>query len=242
MDNKINENVELTERIDIYLDHNREQKARIEGNIVRFYLNRERRYICDEDIIEKFMLKDSDVKAIYGAVGNNCYMYKFCNALIDHLDKRKIAHKLWLKRNHPDFMTDSPEIIDMVFYLTYQYPVSMSYKDYETVRDERIAEGLKCLFYNHIMYYKRQQVLDNIVRHATRDHEAQEELARDIVDAALRRLGLYDDDLVLEHVDSDWFGHVEHTAKMALYRAALKIVEHHADEVLIGKPDYEYFR
>ena len=242
MDNRINESAELAERIETYLSHNREQKVRIEGNIVRSYLNRKRRYICDEDIIEKFMLKDSDVKAIYGAVGNNCYMYKFCNELVDHLDRRKIAYKLWQKRNHPDFITGASEIVDMVFYLTYQHPVSMSYKDYETIRDERIATGLNYLFYNHIMYYKRQQVLDNIMRHATRDRGAQEALARDIVDAVLRQLGLYDDDLVLEHVDSDWFGHVEHTTKMSLYRAALKIVEHHANEVLIGKPDFEYFR
>lgn len=246
--------VDIKKAIRSYLSSNINKQIAIENRIIDYCLDRDACYISDIAIIKYYLADDPDVEEIWQLFNirdTKQNREEFYQMLLDCLDKRRIAVKVWRKRNNSSAFMNDYDVEMSVFYLTYQDPRHMMSDEYAIVRKEVVKNAMTKVFFSHKLYQTRQDILERVKKVAVEDKgwdncpgtkatgELQD-ISKEVVDAVLDALKLTMHDIIYEAVELGWSKDSLTTRDMSW--AACEIVEKLAIEARLGTSDYLYYR
>ena len=248
--------VDVKKAIRSYLSSNIKKQIAIENRIIGHYLDRDACYITDVAIIKYYLADDPDVEEIWQLFDirdTKQNREEFYQMLLDCLDKRRIAVKVWRKRNNSSAFMNDRDVELGVFYLTYQDPRHMVSDDYAIVRKEMVKNAMVKVFFSHKLYQTRQDILERVKKVAVEDKDwdktpgmkATGELqgiSKEVVDVVLDALKLTMHDIIYEAVGLGWFESRDSLIIRDMSWVAYEIVEKLAIEARLGTSDYLYYR
>ena len=248
--------VDIEKAINSYLSSNVKKQIAIENRIIGHYLDRNAYYITDVAIIKHYLADDPDVEEIWQLFNirdTKQNREEFYQMLLDCLDKRRIAVKVWRKRNNSSAFMNDHDVELGIFYLTYQDPRHMIPDDYAIIRKERVKNAMVKVFFSHKLYQTRQDILERVKKVAVENKDwdktsgmkATGELqgiSKEVVDAVLDALKLTMHDIVYETVGLGWFESSQSLIIRDMSWVAYEIVEKLAIEARLGTSDYLYYR
>ena len=248
--------VDVKKAINSYLSSNIKKQIAIENRIIDGYLKRDATYITDAAIIKYYLANDPDIEEIWQLFDirdTKQNREEFYQMLLDCLDKRRIAVKVYRKRNNSSVFMNDHDVELGVFYLTYRDPRHMIPDDYAIVRKERVKDAMTKVFFSHKLYQTRQDILERVKNVAVDDKywdknpgmkatgELQD-ISEEVVDAVLDALNLTMHDIVYETVGLGWFERSDSLIIRDMSWVAYEIVEKLAIEARLGTSDYLYYR
>lgn len=248
--------VDVKKAINSYLSSNIKKQISIENRIIGHYLNRNARYITDVAIIKHCLADDPDVEEIWQLFDirdTKQNREEFYQMLLDCLDKRRIAVKVWRKRNNSSAFMNDHDVELGVFYLTYQDPKHMISDDYAIIRKEMVKNAMVKVFFSHKLYQTRQDILERVKKIATEDKDWDknpgtkatgelQDISKEVVDAVLDALKLTMHDIIYEAVGLGWFESSQSLIIRDMSWVAYEMVEKLAIEARLGTSDYLYYR
>lgn len=248
--------VDIEKAINGYLSSNIKKQIAIENRIIGSYLKRDACYITDVIIIKNCLADDPDVEEIWQLFDirdTKQNREEFYQMLLDCLDKRRIAVKIWRKRNNSSAFMNDHDVELGVFYLTYQDPRHMISDEYAIVRKEMVNNAMTKVFFSHRLYQTRQDILERVKKVAVEDKDwdkipgakATGELrgiSKEIVDAVLDALKLNMQDIIYEAVELGWFESRDSLTIRDMSWVAYEMVKKLAIEARLGTSDYLYYR
>lgn len=250
--------VDIKKAIRSYLSSNIKKQIAIENRIISHYLNRDARYISDVAIIKHYLAlaDDSDVEEIWQLFNirdTKQNREEFYQMLLDCLDKRRIAVKVWRKRNNSSVFMNDCDVELGVFYLTYQDPRHTLSDEYAIVRKEMVKNAMTKVFFSHKLYQTRQDILERVKKVAVEDKDwdknpsmkatgALRDISKKVVDAVLDALKLTMYDIIYEAVGLGWFESKDSLIIRDMSWVAYEMVEKLATEARLGTSDYLYYR
>ena len=252
----------MTEVVDIkrvirsYLSGNIKKQMAIENRIIGQYLDRDACYISDISIIKHYLAGDPDIEEIWQLFNirdTKQNREEFYQMLLDCLDKRRIAVKVWRKRNNSSMFMNDYEVELGVFYLTYQNPRHALSDEYAIVRKEMVKNAMTKVFFSHKLYQTRQDILKRVEKIAVEDKDWDknpgmkatgelQDISKEVVDAVLDTLKLTMHDIIYEAVGLGWFESKDSLIIRDMSWVAYEIVEKLAIEARLGTSDYLYYR
>lgn len=248
--------VDIEKAIRSYLSGNIKKQVAIENRIIDHYLDEDAYYISDVAIIKYYLADDPDVEEIWQLFDirdTKQNREEFYQMLLDCLDKRRIAVKIWRKRNNSSAFMNDYDVELGVFYLTYQDPRHAISNEYAIVRKEIVKNAMTKVFFSHKLYQTRQDILERVKKVAVEDKDWDknpgmkaagelQDISKEIVDAVLGALKLIMHDIIYETVGLGWFESRDSLAKRDMSWVAYEIVEKLATEARLGTSDYLYYR
>lgn len=248
--------VDIEKAINGYLSSNVKKQIAIENRIIGHYLDRNACYITDVAIIKYYLADDPDVEEIWQLFDirdTKQNREEFYQMLLDCLDKRRIAVKVWRKRNNSSAFMNDHDVELGVFYLTYQDPRHMISDDYAIVRKEMVKNAMVKVFFSHKLYQTRQDILERVKKVAVENKDWDktpgmkatgelQDISKEVVDAVLDALKLTMHDIVYETVGLGWFESRQSLMVRDMSWVAYEIVEKLAIEARLGTSDYLYYR
>lgn len=248
--------VNIEKAIRSYLSSNIKKQIAIENRIVDHYLNRDAHYISDVAIIKYYLADGSDVEEIWQLFNirdTKQNREEFYQMLLDCLDKRRIAVKIWRKRNNSSAFMNDYDVELGVFYLTYQDPRHMLSNEYAIVRKEMVKNVMTKVFFSHKLYQTRQDILERVKKVAVEDKDWDknpdmkatgelQDISKEVVDAVLDTLKLTMHDIIYEAVGLGWFESRDSLVIRDMSWVAYEMVEELAVEARLGTSDYLYYR
>lgn len=248
--------VDLKKAIRSYLSSNVKKQIAIENRIIGHYLDRDACYITDIAIIKYYLADDPDVEEIWQLFNirdTKQNREEFYQMLLDCLDKRRIAVKIWRKRNNSSEFMNDHDVELGVFYLTYQDPRHMMSDEYAIVRKEVVKNAMTKVFFSHKLYQTRQDILERVKKVAVEDKgwdnspgtkatgELQD-ISKEVVDAVLDTLKLTTYGIIYKTVGLGWFESSNSLTIRDMSWVAYEIVKKLAIEARLGTSDYLYYR
>ena len=248
--------VNIKKAINGYLSSNVKEQIAIENRIIDYYLGKDAHYISDVTIIKHCLPDDPDAEEIWGQFNirdTKQNREEFYQMLLDCLDKRRIAVKIWRKRNNSSAFMNDYDIELGVFYLTYQDSRHMLSNEYAIVRKEMVKNAMTKVFFSHQLYQTRQDILERVKKIATEDKcwdkkpsmKATGELqdfSKEVVDAVLDVLKLTMHDIIYETVGLGWFESKDSLIMRDMSWVAYEMIEKLAIEARLGTSNYLYYR
>lgn len=248
--------VDIEKAINSSLSSNIKKQIAIENRIIDHYLNRDACYISDVTIIKYYLADDPDVEDIWQLFDirdTKQNREEFYQMLLDCLDKRRIAVKIWRKRNNSSAFMNDHDVELGVFYLTYQDPRHMISNDYAIVRKEMVNHAMTKVFFSHKLYQTRQDILERVKKVAAEDKDWDknpgmkatgelQDISKEVVDAVLDALKLTMHDIIYETVGSGWFESSDSLIIRDMSWVAYEMIEKLAIEARLGTSDYLYCR
>lgn len=248
--------VDIKKAINSYLSSNVKKQIAIENRIIGHYLDRNACYITDVTIIKHYLTDDPDVEEIWQLFDirdTKQNREEFYQMLLDCLDKRRIAVKIWRKRNNSSAFMNDHDVELGVFYLTYQDPRRMISDDYAIVRKEMIKNAMTKVFFSHKLYQTRQDILKRVKKVAVEDKNWDknpgtkatgelQDISKEVVDAVLDALKLTMYDIIHETVGLGWLESRDSLIIRDMSWVAYEIVEKLAIEARLDTSDYLYYR
>lgn len=252
----------MTEVVDVkrairsYLSSNIKKQIAIENRIIGHYLDRNACYITDVAIIKHYLADDPDVEEIWQLFDirdTKQNREEFYQMLLDCLDKRRIAVKVWRKRNNSSAFMNDHDVELGVFYLTYQDPRHMMSDDYAIVRKEMVKNAMVKVFFSHKLYQTRQDILERVKKVAVEDKDWDKtsgmkatgelkDISKEVVDVVLDALKLTMHDIIYEAVGLGWFESSDSLTIRDMSWVAYEMIEKLAIEARLGTSDYLYYR
>lgn len=248
--------VDIEKAIRSYLSSNVKKKIAIENRIINSYLKRDAAYISDIAIIKYYLADNPDVEEIWQLFDirdTKQNREEFYQMLLDCLDKRRIAVKVWRKRNSSSAFMNDHDVELGVFYLTYQDPRHTISDEYAIVRKEMVKNAMVKVFFSHKLYQTRQDILERVKKIAVEDKgwdknpgmkatgELQD-ISKEVVDAVLDALKLTMHDIIYETVGLGWFESSRSLTIRDMSWVAYEMIEKLAVEARLGTSDYLYYR
>lgn len=247
---------DIKKAINSYLSSNVKKKMAIENRIINNYLNRGACYITDIAIIKYYLTDDPDVEEIWQLLDirdTKQNREEFYQMLLDCLDKRRIAVKVWRKRNNSSAFMNDHDVELGVFYLTYQDPRHTISDEYAIVRKEMVKNAMTKVFFSHKLYQIRQDILERVKKIAVDDKDWDktpsmkatgelQDISEEVVDAVLDALKLTMYDIIYETVGLGWFESSHSLTIRDMSWVAHEIIEKLAIEARLGTSDYLYYR
>lgn len=248
--------VDIKKAIRSYLSSNIKKQIAIENRIIGHYLDRNACYISDVAIIKYYLADDPDAEEIWQLFNirdTKQNREEFYQMLLDCLDKRRIAVKIWRKRNNSNIFMNDHEVELGVFYLTYQDPRHALSDEYAIVRKEMVKNAMTKVFFSHKLYQTRQDILKRVEKVAVEDKDWNkdpgmkatgelQDISKEVVDAVLDTLKLAVHDIIYEAVDLGWFESKDSLIIRDMSWVAYEIVEKLAIEARLGASDHLYYR
>ena len=248
--------VDVKKAINSYLSSNIKKQLAIENRIIGYYLNRDACYISNITIIKHYLSDDPDVEEIWQLFDirdTKQNREEFYQMLLDCLDKRRIAVKIWRKRNDSSVFMNDYDVELGIFYLTYQNPKHMLSNEYAIVRKKAVKNAMVKVFFSHKLYQIRQDILERVKKIAVEDKEWDktpsmkatgelQDISKEVVDAVLDALKLTMHDIIYETVGLDWFESSDSLIIRDMSWVAYEMVEKLAIEARLGTSDYLYYR
>lgn len=248
--------VDIEKAIRSYLSSNIKKQMAIENRIIGHYLNRDAHYISDVAIIKHYLADDHDVEEIWKLFDirdTKQNREEFYQMLLDCLDKRRIAVKVWRKRNNSSAFMNDYDIELGVFYLTYQDPRHALSDEYAIVRKEMVKNAMTKVFFSHKLYQTRQDILKRVEKVAVEDKDWDknpgmkatgelQDISKEVVEAVLDALKLTMHDIIYETVGLGWFESSDSLTIRDMSWVAYEIVKKLAIEARLGTSDYLYYR
>lgn len=248
--------VDVKKAINSYLSSNVKKQIAIENRIIGHYLDRNACYITDVAIIKHYLADDPDVEEIWQLFNirdTKQNREEFYQMLLDCLDKRRIAVKIWRKRNNSSAFMNDYDVELGVFYLTYQDPKHTLSNEYAIVRKEMVKNAMVKVFFSHKLYQTRQDILERVKKVAVEDKNWDknpgakatgelQDISKEVVDAVLDALKLTMHDIIYETVGLGWFESSDSLTIRDMSWVAYEIVEKLAIEARLGTSDYLYYR
>ena len=248
--------VDIKKAIRSYLSSNVKKQIAIENRIIGHYLNKDARYISDVAIIKHYLTDDPDVEDIWQLFDirdTKQNREEFYQMLLDCLDKRRIAVKIWRKRNNSSVFMNDYDVELGVFYLTYQDPRHTLSNEYAIVRKEMVKNAMTKVFFSHKLYQARQDILERVKKIAVEDKNWDknpgmkatgklQDISKEVVDAVLDALKLTMHDIIYEAVGLGWFESKDSLIIRDMSWVAYEMVEKLAIEARLGTSDYLYYR
>jgi hypothetical protein len=248
--------VDIKKAIRSYLSSNIKKQIAIENRIIGHYLDRNACYISDVAIIKYYLADDPDVEEIlqlFNIRDTKQNREEFYQMLLDCLDKRRIAVKIWRKRNNSSAFMNDYDVELGVFYLTYQDPRHALSDEYAIVRKEMVKNAMTKVFFSHKLYQTRQDILKRVEKVAVEDKDWDknpgmkatgelQDVSKEVVDAVLDTLKLTMHDIIYEAVGLGWFESKDSLIIRDMSWVAYEIVEKLAIEARLGVSDYLYYR
>lgn len=248
--------VDIKKAINGYLSSHIKKQMAIENRIIDHYLDRNACYITDVAIIKHYLANDSDVEEIWQLFNirdTKQNREEFYQMLLDCLDKRRIAVKVWRKRNNSSAFMNDHDVELGVFHLTYQDPRHTLSDEYAIVRKEMVKNAITKVFFSHKLYQTRQDILERVKKIAVEDKDWDknpsmkatgelQDISKEVVDAVLDALKLTMHDIIYEAVGLGWFESRDSLVIRDMSWVAYEIVEKLAIEARLGTSDYLYYR
>lgn len=248
--------VDIKKAIRSYLSSNVKKQMAIESRIIDHYLDRDACYISDIAIIKYYLADDPDVEEIWQLFNirdTKQNREEFYQMLLDCLDKRRIAVRIWRKRNNSSAFMNDYDVELGVFYLTYQDPRHAISGEYAIVRKEVVKNAMTKVFFSHKLYQTRQDILKRVEKVAVDDKDWDknpsmkatgelQDISKEVVDAVLDTLKLTMHDIIYEAVGLGWFESKDSLIIRDMSWVAYEIVEKLAIEARLGTSDYLYYR
>lgn len=248
--------VDTKKAIRSYLSSNIKKQIAIENRIIGHYLNRDAHYISDVAIIKHYLTDDHDVEEIWKLFDirdTKQNREEFYQMLLDCLDKRRIAVKIWRKRNNSSSFMNDYDVELGVFYLTYQDPRHALSDEYAIVRKKMVKNAMTKVFFSHKLYQTRQDILKRVEKVAVEDKDWNknpgmkatgelQDISKEVVDAVLDTLKLTMHDIIYEAVGLGWFESKDSLIIRDMSWVAYEIVEKLAIEARLGASDHLYYR
>jgi hypothetical protein len=248
--------VDIKKAIRSYLSSNIKKQMAIENRIIGHYLDRNACYISDVAIIKYYLADDPDVEEIWQLFDirdTKQNREEFYQMLLDCLDKRRIAVKVWRKRNNSSAFMNDYDVELGVFYLMYQDPRHALSDEYAIVRKEMVKNAMTKVFFSHKLYQTRQDILKRVEKVAVEDKDWDknpgikatgelQDISKEVVDAVLDTLKLTMHDIIYEAVGLGWFESKDSLIIRDMSWVAYEIVEKLAIEARLGASDYLYYR
>ena len=248
--------VDIKKAIRGYLSGNVKKQIAIENRIIGHYLDRKACYISDVTIIKHYLANDPDVEDIWQLFNirdTKKNREEFYQMLLDCLDKRRIAVKVWRKRNNSSAFMNDHDVELGVFYLTYQDPRHALSDEYAIVRKKMVKNAMTKVFFSHKLYQIRQDILERIKKVAVEHKDWDKnpgmkatgelrDISEEVVDAVLDTLKLTMHDIIYEAVGLGWFESSDSLTIRDMSWVAYEIVEKLAIEARLGTSDYLYYR
>ena len=248
--------VDVKKAINSYLSSNIKKQIAIENRIIGHYLDRNACYITDTTIIKHYLADDPDVEEIWQLFDirdTKQNREEFYQMLLDCLDKRRIAVKVWRKRNNSSVFMNDHDVELGVFYLTYQDPRHMMPSDYAIVCKEAVKNAMTKVFFSHKLYQTRQDILERVKKIAIEDKDWDknpgmkatgelQDISKEVVEAVLDALKLTMHDIIYETVGLGWFESRESLITRDMNWVAYEMIKKLAIEARLGTSDYLYYR
>ncbi len=248
--------VDIEKAIRGYLSGNIKKQIAIENRIIGHYLDRSACYVSDVAIIKYYLADDPDVEEIWRLFNirdTRQNREEFYQMLLDCLDKRRIAVKIWRKRNNSSAFMNDYDVELGVFYLTYQDPRHTLSNEYTIVRKEMVKNAMTKVFFSHELYQIRQDILERVKKVAVEDKNWDknpgmkatgelQNISKEVVDAVLDTLKLTMHDIIYEAVGLGWFESSDSLVIRDMSWVAYEMVEELAIEARLGASDYLYYR
>lgn len=248
--------VDIEKAINSYLSSNIKKQIAIENRIIGHYLESDARYISDVAIIKHYLVDDHDVEDIWKLFDirdTKQNREEFYQMLLDCLDKRRIAVKIWRKRNNSSAFMNDHDVELGVFYLTYQDPRHTISDEYAIVRREMVKNAMTKVFFSHKLYQIRQDILERVKKVAVEDKDwgknpgtkaagELQNISKEVVDAVLDTLKLTMHDIIYEAVGLGWFESRDSLTIRDISWVAYEMVEKLAIEARLDTSDYLYYR
>lgn len=250
--------VDIKKAIRSYLSSNIKKQMAIENRIIGHYLDRDAHYIGDVAIIKHYLADDPDpdveeIWQLFNIRDTKQNREEFYQMLLDCLDKRRIAVKIWRKRNNSSAFMNDYDVEQGVFYLTYQDPRHALSNEYAIVRKEMVRNAMTKVFFSHELYQIRQDILERVKKVAVEDKDWDknlgmkatgelQDISREVVDAVLDTLKLTMHDIIYEAVGLGWFESKDSLVVRDMSWVAYEMVEKLAIEARLGTSDYLYYR
>lgn len=248
--------VDVQKAIRSYLSSNIKKQIAIENRIIDHYLDKDAHYISDVAIIKHYLDDDPDVEEIWQLFDirdTKQNREEFYQMLLDCLDKRRIAVKVWRKRNNSSAFMDDHDAELGVFYLTYEDPRHMISDEYAIVRKQMVKNAMVKVFFSHKLYQTRQDILERVKKVAVDDKDWDKNpgmkatgelqgISKEVVDAVLDALRLTMHDIIYEAVGLGWFESSDSLVIRDMSWVAYEIVEKLATEARLGTSDHLYYR
>lgn len=248
--------VDIKKAISSYLSSNVKKQIAIENRIINYYLNKDARYISDVAIVKHCLPDDPDVEEIWQLFDirdTKQNREEFYQMLLDCLDKRRIAVKIWRKRNNSSAFMNDRDVELGVFYLTYQDPRHTLSDEYAIVRKEMVKNAMVKVFFSHKLYQIRQDILERVKKIAIDDKDWDknpgmkatgrlQDISKEVVEAVLDVVKLTMHDIIYEAVELGWFESSDSLAIRDMSWVAYEIVKKLAVEARLGTSDYLYYR
>lgn len=248
--------VDIEKAIKRYLSSNVKKQIAIENRIIGHCLNRDAHYICDTAIVKHYLTDDPDVEEIWQLFNirdTKQNREEFYQMLLDCLDKRRIAVKVWRKRNNSSAFMNDYDVELGVFYLTYQDPRHTLSNECAIVRKEMVKNAMTKVFFSHKLYQTRQDILKRIEKVAVEDKDWDknpgmkatgelQDISKEVVDATLDTLKLTMHDIIYEAVGLGWFESKDSLIIRDMSWVAYEIVEKMAIEARLGALYNLYYR
>ena len=248
--------VDVKKAIRSYLSSNVNKQIAIENRIIGHYLDRSACYISDVTIIKHYLADDPDVEEIWQLFNirdTKQNREEFYQMLLDCLDKRRIAVKIWRKRNDSSVFMNDYDVELGVFYLTYQDPRHTLSNEYAIVRKEMVKNAMVKVFFSHKLYQTRQDILERVKKVAVEDKDWDknpgtkatgelQDISKEVVDAVLDALKLTMHDIIYETVGLGWFESSHSLIIRDMSWVAYEMIEKLAIEARLGTSDYLYYR
>lgn len=248
--------VDIEKAISSYLSSNVKKQIAIENRIIGHYLDRDACYITDVAIIKYYLADDPDVEEIWQLFNirdTKQNREEFYQMLLDCLDKRRIAVKVWRKRNNSSVFMNDHDVELGVFYLTYQDPRHTLSDEYAIVRKEMVKNAMTKVFFSHKLYQTRQDILERVKKIAVEDKDWNnkpgmkatgelQDISKEVVEAVLDLLKLTMHDIIYETVGLGWFESSDSLITRDMSWVAYEMVEKLAIEARLGTSDYLYYR
>ena len=248
--------VNIQKAINSYLSSNIKKQIAIENRIIGHYLDGNAHYIADVAIIKHYLSDDPDVEDIWQLFDirdTKQNREEFYQMLLDCLDKRRIAVKVWRKRKNSSVFMNDHDVELGVFYLTYQDPRHTISDEYAIVRKEMIKNAMTKVFFSHKLYQIRQDILERVKKIAVDDKDWDknpstratgelQDISKEVVDAVLNTLKLTMHDIIYETVGLGWFESSNSLIIRDMSWVAYEMVERVAIEARLSTSDYLYYR
>lgn len=248
--------VDVKKAINSYLSSNVKKQIAIENRIIDSYLKRDACYITDVVIVKHYLADDPDVEEIWQLFNirdTKQNREEFYQMLLDCLDKRRIAVKIWRKRNNSSAFMNDHDVELGVFYLIYQDPRHALSDEYAIIRKEMVKNAMTKVFFSHKLYRTRQDILERVKKVALEDKNWDknpgakatgelQNISKEVVDAVLDELKLTMHDIIYEAVGLGWFESRDSLITRDMSWVAYEIVEKLAIEARLGTSDYLYYR
>ena len=248
--------VDIKKAIRSYLSSNIKKQIAIENRIIGHYLDRNACYISDIAIIKYYLADDPDAEEIWQLFNirdTKQNREEFYQMLLDCLDKRRIAVKIWRKRDNSSAFMNDYDVELGVFYLTYRDPRHALSDEYAIVRKEMVKNAMTKVFFSDKLYQVRQDILERIKKVAVEDKDWDknfgmkatgelQNISKEAVDAVLDALKLTMNDIIYEAVGLGWFESCDSLIARDMSWIAYKMVEELAIEARLDTSDYLYYR